>query len=266
MNKNKIAILTTVANFELYKETSKRFPQGIEKFVIDGRNGMHGIHSIFYMMKKLKNKDINWLVMMDEDVILKDAEVIFDIIEEMNKNDYTICGIRDGGVIKHRRYNPYVINTFFSVIDFNELKKVWNPKEIRYHQRIEEGEFEDDLSNLRFDYDAMSLFEPYYCFYFWLRRMKKNFLFLDSEMKDDEISNSLIFKEMDFGVHTWYARSYGFNKKHTDRINDHLGSFDPIENSVDNFVTQPIYFKDKSFYFVQKLRRFYRKIAVKLNR
>jgi len=55
---SKIAILTTVINFELYNKTSKLFPLGIKKYVIDGRNGMHGIHSIKYMMRILKGKGI----------------------------------------------------------------------------------------------------------------------------------------------------------------------------------------------------------------
>ena len=63
-DKKKIALLTTVSNFELYAKTSKRFPKGIRHFVIDGRNGMHGIDSVFYMFKKLKNLNIKWLIRM----------------------------------------------------------------------------------------------------------------------------------------------------------------------------------------------------------
>ena len=69
IDKNKIAILTTVANFELYSHTSRYFPKDIKKYVIDGTNGMHGIHSIIYIMHKLKNEAIDWLIMADEDVI-----------------------------------------------------------------------------------------------------------------------------------------------------------------------------------------------------
>ena len=118
-----IAILTTVANFELFKKTSRLFPQDIPQYVIDGRNGMHGIHSILYMFKKLKGEGIEWLIMADEDLIFQKPEEIFDLIVYMRDHKFTVAGIRDGGVIKHRDKNPYAINTFFSVINFQEILK-----------------------------------------------------------------------------------------------------------------------------------------------
>ena len=41
---------------------------------------------LFYMIKKLKNKNIEWLIMADEDVIFNDATIVFDIIDEINEN------------------------------------------------------------------------------------------------------------------------------------------------------------------------------------
>ena len=66
MDKSNIAILTTVVNFELYAITSNLFPIGIRKYAIDGRNGMHGIHSIIFAFNKLLNKNIEWLILADE--------------------------------------------------------------------------------------------------------------------------------------------------------------------------------------------------------
>jgi len=54
MDVSKIALLSTVINFDLYAKSASYFPKEIPKYIIDGRNGMHGIHSILYMMKKLK--------------------------------------------------------------------------------------------------------------------------------------------------------------------------------------------------------------------
>ena len=65
---NNIAILSTVVNFDLYQKSSPLFPKGIPKYVIDGRNGMHAMDSIRYMFKKLKDQNIDWLIMADEDV------------------------------------------------------------------------------------------------------------------------------------------------------------------------------------------------------
>ena len=118
MDQSKIAILTTVANFNLYKKTSVLFPEQCQKYIIDGSNGMHGIDSILYMMSKLKGKDIQWLIMADEDVIFSNANLVFDIIEEMKAKNITVCGVRDGGLVSHRNQNPYLINTFFSILNF----------------------------------------------------------------------------------------------------------------------------------------------------
>ena len=94
MDYSKIAILSTVANFELYQKTAPLFPQNIQKYVFDGRNGMHGIHSIKYMMEKLSGKGIEWLVLIDEDVIFKKPDVVFSIIEKMAREDYSCRSTR----------------------------------------------------------------------------------------------------------------------------------------------------------------------------
>ena len=135
MPKSTIAILTTVANFELYGMTSRLFPKDIKKYVIDGRNGMHGIHSIYYMFKKLSNKDIDWLILADEDVIFKDSHVVFSIIDKMKEEQISVCGVRDGGVIAHRHFNPLMVNTFFTIINFKEILKIWNKNELKKQQK-----------------------------------------------------------------------------------------------------------------------------------
>jgi len=257
---SKIAILSTVINFDLYSKSSQFFPQNIQKYVIDGRNGMHALHSIFYMMKKLRNKNIEWLIMADEDVLFQDTKIIFDLIDKMKSEDYMICGIRDGGIISHRIYNPNLINTFFSIINFKELERIWNKKEIVKNHYILNNEFDDDLTNLKGNYDINSLYEPYYCFYLWLRRKNKRFLFLDAKMNEDQITNSVIYNGEVILYHTWYARSYGISEKHTKRINI---LFDML-NFQDNKISQPIIFKDNTFFLIQKIKKNYRRVIKKL--
>lgn len=257
---SKIAILSTVINFDLYSKSSQFFPQNIQKYVIDGRNGMHALHSIFYMMKKLRNKNIEWLIMADEDVLFQDTKIIFDLIDKMKSEDYMICGIRDGGIISHRIYNPNLINTFFSIINFKELERIWNKKEIVKNHYILNNEFDDDLTSLKGNYDISSLYEPYYCFYLWLRRKNKRFLFLDAQMNEDQITNSVIYNDEVILYHTWYARSYGISEKHTKRINI---LFDML-NFQDNKISQPIIFKDNTFFLIQKIKKNYRRVIKKL--
>lgn len=262
--KNKgVAILTTVANFALYKRTAPLFPKDIPRFVIDGRNGMHGLNSIFYMFRKLEGKGIEWLVMADEDVFFKRPEKVFELIEHMEKNEYSVCGIRDGGVIPHRPHNPYSINTFFSILKFSEIEKIFNKNEIRRNQFITSGEFHDNLSDLKYPYKLNSLYEPYYGFFFWLRRMGFKFLFLDTEMpcKEDLISNAVYTPEGELLLlHTWYARSYGRNRKHTDRINKVLADI-PVQNESS---TKPVIFKDIHFGWQEFLRKNLKKLKLKI--
>ncbi|WP_405199454.1 hypothetical protein [Christiangramia sp. LLG6405-1] len=262
--KNKVAIFTTVANFELYEKTSNLFPVGIQSYVIDGRNGMHALHSIFYMFKKLKKEEIDWLIMADEDVIFKNPQAVFGLIEFMKENNYSVSGVRDGGVIKHRNNNPYVINTFFSILNFKKISKLFNKSEIIRNQYINKGEFEEDLSELVYGFDKENLYEPYYCFYFWLRRKGEKILFLNSKMIEDEneqISNEVFDANgTTLLIHTWYARSYGKNEKHTARIDEVLKQISFASNP-----RKPIIFKDTFFFIKMQVSKTVKKIKMKLS-
>jgi hypothetical protein len=262
MDKSNIALLSTVINKELYQKSSQLFPSNIQKYVIDGTNGMHGLDSVFYMMQKLKGKGIEWLIMADEDVLFGNPVLVFDIIKKMEAQKHTVCGIRDGGLILHRIYNPYLINTFFSILNLKEIESIWNEKEVQKNQYNVENEFEDDLSNLKGMYDTSSIYEPYYCFYLWLRRNKKQFLFLDSNQpfQSDPITNAVYFEDEVLLYHTWYARSYGVNKKHTDRINKILEMV-KLENHE---ISTPIVFKHKTFFIIKSARKLYKRILMRI--
>ncbi len=258
-----IAIVTTVINKELHQKSSLLFPTIGVQYVIDGTNKMHGIDSVFYMMKKLKGKGIDWLIMADEDVLFINEQGVYDTIDYMNANNYMVCGVRDGGQIGIRIQNPYVINTFFSILNFKELESIWNKKEILENQYLIENEFRDDLEKLHGKYDKMSLYEPYYCFYLWLRRKGKKILFLEATipLQGDDIT-TLVFdiNNKELAYHTWYARSYGENKKHTERIDKVIKLLDFSKvNSIE--VT---YFKDKFFGMRYNLKKLWVRIKMKL--
>ncbi len=264
MRKN-IAILSTVVNFDLYQKSSPLFPKGLPKYVIDGRNGMHAMDSIRYMFKKLKDQHIDWLIMADEDVLFIDSKLVFSLIEKMEAGNYSVCGVRDGGVIPHRIQNPYGINTFFSIINFKEISALWNEKEVLKHQYILKDEFSDDLTILQGDFSKESLFEPYYCFYFWLRRKGKKFLFLNATVpfEDDHITNLVFdFDGNPMLYHTWYARSYGSNEKHTKRIDT---IFDHVVKVDRGMTDEPIIFKDPTYASKKYCKKQWQRIKSKLS-
>lgn len=253
MSRN-IAIISTVINFELYNKTAVLYPRDIQKYVIDGRNGMHGIDTLLYMHKKLKGKDIEWLIMADEDVVFVDSELVHNCISKMEAEQMTVCGVRDGGIIPHRTFNPYAINTFFSIINFKEICAIWDEKKMLKNQYAEE--FNDDLSSLLGIYDVNSLFEPYYCFYLWLRRENKKFLYLDADVPFEEDKFTNLIKDSsgnDMLYHTWHARSYNVVERQTVRINNVLNK---VGINAEEFV-EPIVFKDKTY----GIRRIFKKTA-----
>lgn len=262
MDNPNTAILTTVINYELYQKSSQLFPQGIQKYVIDGTNGMHGLDSIFYMMQKLKGRGIDWLIMADEDVFFEISDMVFELIHKMKTENYTVCGVRDGGLISHRKENPYVINTFFSLINFREIELIWDEKEVLKNNYTIDNEFDDDLISLKGPFNITSTYEPYYCFYLWLRRNKKEFLFLDTDQSfvDDEITNAVYFEDKVLLYHTWYARSYGINKKHTVRI-DKILELLKFENKI---IPNPIVFKHQTFFIIKSIKKIYKRMLMRI--
>ncbi|MFA5300869.1 MAG: hypothetical protein WC389_21980, partial [Lutibacter sp.] len=233
MDKSKIAILSTVNNFKLYEKSSALYPNDIQSYVIDGRNGMFGIHSINYMMKIFKKKDINWLILMDEDALFINSDLVFPLIEYMETHNYIISGIRDGGMLPERSGNPYVMNPFFSIIDLKKLKKIWNKNEMLNNHYIKDDEFIDDLSDLKYPYNKKSMSEPYYGFYFWLKRKKLKLLYLDVSLpfKDDQITNIVHDIEgRPILYHTWFSREYGDERgRHTYRIDKVFDKFKTVK-------------------------------------
>lgn len=263
-----IAVVTTVINFELYNKSSKLFPENIPHYVIDGRNGMHGLNGIYFMFKKLKNKQIDWLVMADEDVFFQDASLIYNIIDIMKRNDYCVSGVRDGGVISHRIYNPLMINTFFAILNFKKINELYNWKEIKKNQFIEENEFKHDFKQLPFQFDVNSTYEPYYCFFLWLLRKKEKFYYLDSKMPfaDDKYTNSIYLDNNQLmAYHTWHARSFGKNELHTKRISR---VFNLVKNDInfERYGVKPIIFKDKTFYLREVFRKFVKRVYLKIKK
>ena len=264
IDKSKVAILSTVINFSLYEKSSALFPAGIRRYVIDGRNGMYGIASLSYMMKKLKGRQIEWLIMADEDVIFLNPDAVFGIIDEMKEKNIMFSGVRDGGSINHRTFNPHVINTFFSILNFKELEKIWNKKEMLANQFTTDDEFEDELEKLEYQFDRNSLYEPYYCFYLWLRRKSAKALFLGSSgLPNDEIANAV--HDINGNImlyHTWYSRVYKVVDRHTLRIDTIFNSI-PAENKRQ--YEEPVIFKDPTFAFRKKLKKVYPKIMSMLS-
>ena len=234
-----VAILTTLINRGLYDKSAQLFPKDMQRYVIDGRHELFGIDSIYLMMKQLRGKGIDWLVMADEDVLFICPEYVYDIIDDLKNSGEILCGVRDGGQIPNRTYSPYLINTFFSVVNFKRLESIWNEKEVRENQYINEGEFSENLAELPEQYDVNSLYEPYYRFYFWLRRKGEKIRFLHAVRPfEDDHKTTLVFdtRNRELLYHTWYARLYGTDERHTRRIDRIFNMLNFQNNKAPDFI------------------------------
>lgn len=141
------------------------------------------------------------------------------------------------------------------------MKKIWDKNEVIKNGYILNNEFNDDLTSLQAEYNCNSLYEPYYCFYLWLRRKNKKFIFLNTEMSNDQITNSVMYNDKIILYHTWFARAYGNSAKHTKRIDDifNLLSFE------ENKILDPIIFKDYTFFWIKKIKKNYKRTIRKFN-
>ena len=250
IDKTKVGIITTVSNWGLYRKTLPFFPSDIKVFAIDGTKGFYGINSIKYFMKKLKKYNLDWLIMADEDVIFTNPEGVFDLIDYIRENNYVAAGMRDGGVLRWRDKNPYLLNTFFVVLNFGEILGIYNEQEMLENQYILQNEFQKNL-NLPFsNYQVDSLFESYYCFFLWLLRRDKRIFYLDgSNPYANESTLVLDHSGEELLYHSWYARLYKKDNYHTERINFLL------EKGVKNRKDLSYKVFNNDFFYIKKILR-----------
>ena len=224
MSDKNIALTTTVSNFILFKKTVQTFPDINKIYLVDGTKGLFGIESITFILKKLRKKKIKWLVFCDEDVVFINQKALFDLIKYLELERYDVCGIRDGGMLSWRDKNPYLLNPFFSILNLEKVYEFYSEEEVLSQPSIIKNEFDDDLSELKYEYDINSKFETYYCFYLWMQRKQFRIKFLNAESNlfQNDIETTAVYNHDNKPIlyHTWYARTYGSNDYHTNRINN----------------------------------------------
>jgi hypothetical protein len=264
-NKIKIAISTTVSNSTLFKKSIETFPHVDCIYVVDGTQGVYGIKSITFLLGKLKNKNIDWLLLCDEDVFFTNQKALQDLIDYLHESNYQVCGMRDGGMLQWRDKNPYLINPFFCALNLKSIYKKYNKKEMLNQAPIKENEFNDSLEDLEYSYDKSSVFEEYYCFFLWLRRNNFKFKFLEgkSNLFDNDSETTAVYNHNNILMlyHTWYARTYGIDNHHTSRIDNIIVKGNLIQplnqRKIETFV-------DRKFNNTKKLKRLFRKIKQRL--
>lgn len=231
---NRLAIVTTVSNWRLYRKALKTFPTEIDKIAIDGTKGLYGLSSILFTLKKMRKTSYDWIIFADEDVFFNKNINFYCIIKFMISNNYVVSGVRDGGAINHRKYNPYAINSFFFILNYKIIKNKISESDIINTKYLNSKNLNLDNLNLNLEYNLNSFYEPYYSFFFWLLNMglKINYLnLINNYFKNDKYSTVVIdSNNKKLLVHTWFAREYGKSSIQTNRIDKIFDVFSNLKN------------------------------------
>ena len=223
--KYKNALVSVSQNDHLFRKTSVTWPEKFDLIKIDGSNGMCGLEAIFLLFQK--QLSYKYVILIDEDVVVENPAIFHKIVDYMDGNKLDIVGLPDADMGEVRKFNPFACNPFLCFIDYQRVLKKFCKKEILNNQFIKKKEFDIDFTISISNTDTLSLKESYYCFFFWLRRKGFRFGYLDSNQdfsENDPITTSIYFNKSLIGHHSWYAREYGRDLTHTQRINNLLSS------------------------------------------
>lgn len=232
-------------------------PIEFDHFYIDGRFGFYGIKAIELALSSPQLNQYEWMILLDEDAVILNAEMLHRVIQHMYDKKFGVAGVRDGGEIEFRRGNPNFPNLSFLIINKNAL-----PKELDFTIKLS-AEFFTNEKNfktvfpLRDGYEIFQNSEEYYNFFQQLLIKNISFLFLKSRFHDpstDDFTTVFLDHEgKDLIIHTWWARAYDQNERHTNRINRIFNNLPLVKSSYHGQeISNPEYFL---FLFKSKKKR-----------
>jgi hypothetical protein len=203
-------------------------PSDFDQFYIDGRFGFYGLKAIKLALNSSQLKSYDWIIFLDEDAAILDSKRFLELINYMRDEKIAVAGVRDGGEIEFRRGNPHFPNLSFCAISRKLL-----PMGIDYSPKLSSDFFTnkenfDEIVMLNPNHVTYKNSEEYYNFFNELKIKNSKFLFLPARyynQSEDEFTTVFLdHKGTDLVIHAWWARAYGKNKIHTDRIDQVLKS------------------------------------------
>ena len=244
LNKMKVGFVTNFHNYELLSLSVSLYRDlaNGKIIMIDGSKGFYGYHVFNQILSNnLIQNEYDYLVYIDEDAFISNIDELFDTIKFFIENNYGFCGMPDGGVISHRFHNPVSINTFFTIFNLKEIKKIYTKdcaincqyepsleKYTPYHLIKKEIPNKEDnrvqvvINEGYKPYDIIyDNFEPYYRIFFYLLKNELKPYYLNgddsSEIDGDGATTKLYgINNKPFCYHTWFARQ--FETYHNNRI------------------------------------------------
>ena len=156
-------------------------------------------------------KNVKWVIHLDEDNFVFDLKRLYNLVKYMEREDYDVAGIPDGGVSSIRGANPLSINPFLAIFNYKKIKPLLlqNPEfSYKCDDLIEYAPKFLFKKELKYNLEGKS--EEYYPLFFKLLREGCKFLYLDGiESKLDILSTYLFDHENEpFLIHTWFSRRY----------------------------------------------------------
>ena len=178
-------------------------------YVVDGSDGCYGLSAIRHVIEHVPTRHV---VLLDEDAFVFDNARLRQLLAWADQHGLAAVGVPDGGVFAARTHNPNALNPFFNVLDLAAIREVWSVDAcLAWRGRGSEmtepwppGElFEPEV---RYAFDD---FEPYYCFYFWLRDAGLATGYLDARTHSDGMSTIVLDHEgAPVVIHAWSARKF----------------------------------------------------------
>ena len=212
--------------------------------VINGAAGVYGLSAFRELFHRRLPEDWDYLIYTDEDNFIVDWDEVQRTFEAFVKGGYGFAGMPDGGVISHRFHNPVAINPFMAFFDVRRVREAiertadtsdrfapdlighWPSQLVRvWDGKVAYPRIQVVLDEGYVPYGtALDNFEPYYSLEFRLLRAGLEPMYLSArdapEMDDDGCCTALLGSTgRVMAYHSWFARSYGYDREQTVRIN-----------------------------------------------
>ena len=144
-----------------------------------------------------------YFIHIDEDCFLIDSKGIYDAIELMEANKYSLIGPPDG-VYEFRQGNPFALNSFFMVGRIDHLEKVWSNYNIGL--TFSDLNLPNPLGKANVHFEA----EHYYDFFcnFYANQFKLGFLIPTFEDRFKSTNLKVEESKSTFCIHLWYTRDW----------------------------------------------------------
>lgn len=216
----RIAVVITVQNSKLFEKTKKSIPKLFDTYVIDGKYGFYGLEALELVFQSEQLKDYDWIIMADEDVIFLSTSNLYDLVYHMTSKDFAIAGMNDGDLVEFRKGCEFIPNLFFCVFNNHQIRKNFKWSIFLQFKLDKEKKY---LSS------SFIKSEPYYVFFEYLYNIELKTMFLSGchNIFPDDFETTKLFNHNgdELIAHTWYARSYQKDIRHTNRIDRAISNF-----------------------------------------